>query len=108
MPQPASIAKEAINQPLISSKRQAIRNYTLNSSVHLHHRVRILAQAVQVHLHQKKNKIGNSQSYFLFISSIQRQKLLNSLHKMDVCFDYFQQGVQDDLRSGDRMVVHWC
>lgn len=46
--------------------------------------------------------------FFLFISSIQRQKLLNSLHRMDVCFGYFQQGAQDDLRSGDRMVVHWC
>ena len=55
------------------------------------------------------NNIGKSQSYFfLFISSIQKQKLLNSLHRMDVCFDYFQQGAQDDLRSGDRMEVHWC
>ena len=108
MPQPASIAKKAINQRLISLRHLATRNSILNSSVHLHHRVRILAPVVQVHLHQKKNKIGKSQSYFLFISSIQRRKLLNSQHRMDVYFDYFQQGAQDDLRSGDRMVVHWC
>ena len=63
MPQPASIAKKAISQQWISSKRQAIRNSTLNSSVHLL-QVKIPAQVVLAHLHQKKNEsgteIGNS------------------------------------------------
>ena len=108
MHQPVSIAKKAISQRLISLRHLATRNSIQNSSVLLHHRVRILAQAVHLHLHQKKNKIGKSQSYFLFISSIQRRKLLNSQHRMAVCFDYFQQEAPDDLRSGDRMEVHWC
>ena len=63
MPQPASIAKKAINQQLISSKRQAIKISILNSSIPLL-RVRIPAQVVLAHLHQKKNEsgteIGNS------------------------------------------------